>query len=671
MAYKGEDLELRSPQSGSGQAGPGWSQSGYGGQDSDAPVHTNGARLRPRPQGGRPTPLIVDETLLACCNYAYDIASVNGAREVMLEHLVHALTRIPEAAQILENRGIHVASLRRESAAIIANDIPGAAAPVAAVRASNDFDAVLHLAAANARLKSDRPTSIRDILFVLINYDRDAPGIELLRRYWPTWQQDEAADRVEEARVSVNRTAASIRELRSEIRTPIYDRQATPMADRAEVAPMAMSVSYQTDGRLDAIERGLGMMASEVTKERKMLGDLVAGLHDSVVAQRSDAHNFRGALGDRLGRLEKSLEAVRYDGGGSSANLEAMLATRLQRLEKLQESLLAQRSNMPNFEAAFGDRLTRLEKAIEANRLDASKLPAGISDRLQLVERTVENKLAELSRTWGVLGDRLGRLEKSLETVTGAMPTGLVDRMQAMEKSFETKINEGVRSWSGVGERLTTLERSLSAQRAEVAHIQAAISTELKAIEKAVSAQPAGPANINERFQALERMLEAHRNELASNLPGPIIERLQGIERSVEGRLNAASHVTATQSERLQGLEKALSAMRTEAGEFGKLRDGEILEIRNTLTRFASAQSTLAGAVDQWRLDNTGDLGIISNRLEAIEHASIRPMEMLEAISTRVQSLSQGQSAAQQAKPASPPGGAQRRGFWRWLFGIR
>ena len=95
-------------------------------------------------------------------------------------------------------------------------------------------------------------------------------------------------------------------------------------------------------------------------------------------------------------------------------------------------------------------------------------------------------------------------------------------------------------------------------------------------------------------------------------------------------------------------------------------------------------QQNLSAAIDQWRLDNTGDLGIISNRLEAIEHSSVRPMELLESLNSRIQALGMTLGGGGGLQTQAPgPGGTlqtttrtvrggngQRRGFWRWLFGL-
>jgi hypothetical protein len=631
MAYKGDDLDLRAPQ-GASQG----TYAGYGGTESD--VARSRTRTNGQYQNGthRSPALYVDETLLACCNHAYDIASANGAREVMIEHLVHALTRVPDAAQILENRGVHVMALRRESAAVIANDLPiSPAHSGTAVKASSDFDAVLHLAAANARLRSERPTSVRDVLFVLMNYDRQASGIDLLRRHWTSWQQDDINDREETVRQQPARQAPQ--------RMPVYE--AAPVfervVERVEAAPPR--ADRMLDARIEA---------------------LINTLHDSVIAQRNDYQNLRAALGERLQRLEKTIEHGRLDNG--TANLEVALNARLQRLEKMQETLLSQRISLAPLEAAMNDRFHRLEKTLEANRFDQGKLPTGVNDRMQAMERMLEARLTELQRTVGQsggtlngpLGERMQRLEKAIESVTHAMPSGLIDRMQAMESSFEAKITEGVRTWGSIGERLQGMERSLTAHRAEVAHLQAS-GAQVQNV-------------LSERAQAMERAIESWRQESAaasSRVPGPLMERLSNLENTLvawreEGGFVATGggEVPAVMFERLQGVEAA------------------VIELRSGVTRLGGAQQNLSSAIDQWRLDNTGDLGIISNRLEAIEHSSIRPMEILESLNSRVQAMgmqypntaSTVAGARTVASSVTTGGvtGGHRRGFWRWLFGL-
>ena len=728
MAYKGDDLDLRSPQSpspggfgqggGLGQGEPGQSGLGQGGPaqaspghagftgftgygvDGEAPASPNGARQRGRvgQSGGngqytngtqsRSPAMYVDETLLACCNHAYDIASANGAREVMLEHLVHALTRVPEAAQILESRGVHVMALRRESATVIANDLPiSPSHSGAAVRASSDFDAVLHLAAANARLRADQPTGVRDVLFVLMNYDRQASGIELLRRHWASWSETDPSDRDDPVRAAPTRPSVAVppqlpRELQREARAETRAQAYQPVADRT-VPPPQPRADRQAETRLEA---------------------LVNSLHESVQSQRAETQALRAAIGARLLRLEKAVEQGRLDNGTMA--MEAALTTRLQRLEKMQESLLAQRVSLAPLEAGMNERFHRLEKVLEAGmserlhrlektletaRLDQSRVPAGLHERLQTMERSIEGRLAEMQRVWGQSGgqfnnqvaERLLRLEKSVEGVTNAMPEGLVDRMQSMERSFEGKITEGMRTWGSIGERLQGLERSLTAHRAEVAHLQTT-SAQVQTL-------------LNERGQAMDRAIEGWRQDsaaAATRVPGPLLERLGALESTLaawrDQSMTLAStgegggEVSAVLFERLQALEQSIAATRDDAVRAARASEGAIAELRSGVTRLSGVQQNLAAAIDQWRHDNTGDLGQISNRLESIEQGSVRPMELLESLNSRIQAMGMTMTAGgMQTQPTATAGGAmqtstravgagngQRRGFWRWLFGL-
>src|SRR5215467_12792246 len=107
MAYKGTDLELRTP------------RQAMSGGDTPAvrePAGNGGVRLA----GSFGVPIAVDETVLACCNRAYDVARFHGAVDVRLEHLLHALTRVGVAAEALAKLGIRVDALRRDTAVAIA-----------------------------------------------------------------------------------------------------------------------------------------------------------------------------------------------------------------------------------------------------------------------------------------------------------------------------------------------------------------------------------------------------------------------------------------------------------------------------------------------------------------------------------------------------------------------
>jgi Clp amino terminal domain, pathogenicity island component len=112
MGYRGDDLDLRTPER-------------WGGKDLTRDL----ARVAGEP-------FYVDDTVLACCNHAFDLALAHRAAEVRIEHLLNAITRTDVAASVLERRGINVALLRRESATSIAADRCAAVSCRAGVSAS-------------------------------------------------------------------------------------------------------------------------------------------------------------------------------------------------------------------------------------------------------------------------------------------------------------------------------------------------------------------------------------------------------------------------------------------------------------------------------------------------------------------------------------------------------
>ena len=212
MSYRGEDLDLRTPQTWNAGAG-------------DLASDTRGGR---RNAG----PIWVDDTVLAVSNHAFDVALAHRAGEVRLEHLLHALTRIEAAAEALEARGVRVAALRRESATIIASEIPvGLPNGKGAPRRSEEFGDVLRMAAANAA-RRNAPAGIEDLLYVLFEH-AELPGLALLARH-TVRPHREPENRSLRGRTAVHFQACRDRALRARSRSaPIAILQAArPTASR-------------------------------------------------------------------------------------------------------------------------------------------------------------------------------------------------------------------------------------------------------------------------------------------------------------------------------------------------------------------------------------------------------------------------------------------------------
>ncbi|MGE0765500.1 MAG: Clp protease N-terminal domain-containing protein [Hyphomicrobiaceae bacterium] len=545
MQYKGDDLDLRVPHV--------RAQRDFYVPDFE---HTpNGRWSRSQSFGvANNEPLWVDEPLLACCNYAFDVAQANGAAEVDLEHLVNALTRVEAAARILENRGVREGYLRRESAALIASEVPAAnAGDAVSPRRSADVEDVLRHATELAHRRGS-PAGVEDVLWVLLHYGRDLPVVQLLRRLTPDWQRLDWL-RIREPQLS--ETASS------------------------RPASMQLVANDSVHSRVISVEDSLRLMQSEFAAERKLLMDLVRDIQRDVVAQRGDSVAFRGDLGQRLDGLERAV------GARSETRTQAIVVDRLTHLEQsvqsgLSEALrstrdLAQR--LGKIEGAIADvkatpasgviaeRMAALEKAVHSGlgegarnwahlgqRLnkfeagfgahgDAAGLEA-IGERIAGLERVVETSLAESARNFGQLGQHLAALQTS---GGGDGPLNLVEaldpRLVAIERRLERKAGETEREQGAVVAHLETVEQTLELGRNEMTRAQAEMADRLSAIETYLSESPVVASSgdaadthaLTDRLSGLERAVRAGFGDAAATL-SQIAERLVSVERSVFDR---------------------------------------------------------------------------------------------------------------------------------------
>ena len=614
MAYRGEDLDLRLPQA-------------RGSRESYVPNEfgLNGTRPRTPLNGtsnGRPEPVVVDDTVMACCNHAYDIAQAHGASEVRLEHLVHALTRVEAAADILEERGIREAHLRRESAAVIASEIPvGLAHSQSAPRASAEFEDVLRRASDQASAQpGNRGATVHDLLWVLLNYNREIPAIALLLRHaagWQSWDWPNRAPSRETVREEPRRRDPVRTERAAERRParqqPVY----TAPEPRERVTVPASFNSDPIQSRLDQMEQAMRALYSEVSSDRRALTDLIRDLQREI----------QGG-------------GITSGGGGTGAMIEQLRAV----------------------EANVEDRLGDLARTAKA-----------LTDRLHGLEASVSGSLQEGSRNWNTVGDRLKSLDK---IVSSNSTSGLADlvtdqlvtvteqvrqatlRLEALERSMETRQAEGQRAVSGVAERLRGLDEKLDAQRREM---QSALTTQNPAAMQSFVA---------ERFQALKGYIDQGRLDLTSTMAQvlePMTQKLQQLDAAADRRHSEGGQAWQSIVQRLAGSEPMLQGIDARVASFdGALKTqveankSNLDEVHDALVKLGTNQQTLAGNLEQWRLESGGDLGIISNRLELLERGSAQPLEMLGQMQTDMQALQQVALADYDHN---------RRGFKNWLFG--
>lgn len=716
MAYRGDDLDLRVPQ--------GWSS----GPRMAVPPHDdvgglNGRWPRTTAAAGRSEPLWVDETVMACCNHAYDVALAHGAAEVRLEHLVHALTRVDAASQILESRGIREGQLRRDSAALIANEVPlGIAGERGSPRRAAELEDVLRRASSLAQRRG-AVASVDDLLYVLLNSPRETEAIAMLRRHAPDWQRLEWV---------------KSREVRHVVAEP-------------RMEPLFMPEPMTS--RLEVIESALRAIHAELAGDRKLLSDIVRDLQREVAAQRGDNVVLGNSLADRLEAFEQQLvartEALRHS---------PQIVDRLQSIER-------------SVQAGVGERLQALEKAIETG-LAATSGP--IDQRLQTLEKAVHSGMAEGARNWAALFPRLGGLDGIGELQTALQPvlTHMSDRVATLERLVESRFTDTVRGWTALADRMQALERLTQTGSGESTRQLARLDETLGELRQLVQA-PRGAAAEPEIVQLTERMAlveRAVRTGLSDQVRSASLiadrlgivekvvtsrddnesallleERLRALETTVEGRARETGGRWQQLIERLDAMESRLAAAKPQAGvmapvaagidprqvvtrlealdtaavarstehaqavatiggrisaleqviqlnaaaidEASRQRVRDVEELHEGLVRLSENQQTLARALNEWRLESKGDLSIIANRLEDLPYVR----RMIEAAVAQPADATPAATAAPAATvtPASAPAAPAtaavreaarpasyveepatvRRGFWWWLFG--
>lgn len=641
MQYKGEDLDLRVPH---GRA----QRESYA---SDYELSSTNGRWSRSPSftTGNGEPLWVDEVLLACCNYAFDVAQANGAGEVDLEHLVNALTRVDAAARTLESRGVREGHLRRESAALIASEIPAANAGAAvSPRRSGDLEDVLRRASDIAH-RHGSPATVDDVLRVLLHYNRDLPVVQLLRRLTPDWQRFDWV-RIREQQVP-------------------------------EPAPRPVAVQLVANegmhARMASMEDSLRLMQSEFAAERKLLMDLVRDIQRDVVAQRGDGAAFRGDLSQRLEGLERSV-ALRPDNGRG----QTLIADRIGHLEQalqggLNEALRGSRD--------VGQRLS----VIEATLADVKTTPsaAPLIERLSALEKAVHSGLGEGARNWAQLGQRLTQLETTLgerrETVS-LQP--VLDRITGLERIVQTSLAEGTRTFGQIGERLAAFEATLGEDKSTsvVETLQPRLTAIERRLEEAGDATGRRQDDLARHLHEVGQLVEASRSEAAgiradlsdrmSSIEvhlaeGPAIagsggdsgvaisavrdlsERLGGLERAVRAGFGDAAATTGQIAERLVTVERSLhDRPREEGGDALLVLDDRLATLERVLD--ARGQQTLHATSDiverlrameqrptpeiQAAIDANALVAPIEQRLVSLEGASLA---RVDAVQTSIANL--------------------------------
>lgn len=509
MAYRGEDLDLRTPQT--------WAAT-----QAEAASAAE-ASLPPDTKHGifRSGPILVDDTVLACCNYAYDIAVAHRSAEVRIEHLLYAMTRIDAAASALEARGIRVGSLRRDTATIVASEIPvvpgsGPLAP----RRSDDFAAVLRIAAGLAA-RRNAAASIDDILQALVDYRSDFPASESLLRVMPRIAPRE----LPEPLPPLTRSAGEVRYPASQVGLLRYGDY--PRGYRGDFA--GSRADALQNSRIEALEQMLRALSHDLSNERHIVAGLVRDLSREAQAHQDDQARRQAVLLDRIGTLEAAILEAR----GASTN-ESLVA----KLENIETALELRLQEMSQSWAVLSARLQELEAAVRERSSGSGSVTADeirdivdlkpVLNRLDIIEEAVLSGEGGASSN---LGERFAKVEAEITRAlatsndagrTESLLAGL-ESIKEISNKFEAQQATASGAMRDLAERLGAVERAITAEIETAAAKHQAYTHDLSEVHEALM-------KINQNQHTLAGSMDQWRTEFAGDV-ATILNRLAAIDR--------------------------------------------------------------------------------------------------------------------------------------------
>ena len=563
MGYRGDDLDLRVPQGNTNEAAP-----------APADPFSAPARSRAAVPPQRNQPIWVDDTVLECCNHAFDVAAAHRALEVRIEHLVYALTRVEDASEALEARGVRVAALRREAATVIATEIPADPGSAKTMPSRSDsFEEVLRLASTRS-YRRQAAVSVNDVIYALFDSGVDFPALyRLIPSNGPRFPAQEASFNAEAVRERIRSAPAPIPE---------------PPLRTADLANLSASQMATQQARLDAIEQAMRNLTSELAAERKLISGVLQDLQRELMAQREDTsrlgtitpEKIQAVFGDRLQSLEQAFLTSRNTGGDPGAVLE-----RISVLERaMQTEISANRTAIENLATKSYPDFSPLLKRVEV-------IEAAIASETQ--RATAEGKAI-----YDALGVISGDLANQPEDIAALLSPPLIERLDAQATARDAHHAAATESFAEAHRRLTTIEEALAAEKAHA-----------EAVEQRSAENHAALANL------LERLSEAVAQNAAN---------------AHEAMVKLTENLTQ---------------------DFSELHDG--------LGKVNANQHTLASTLDAQSQESALAVAGIMGRIDSLEQAAAKPVEMLGALSGTVDRMHK----------ITVERYYRRNRFWYWLFG--
>lgn len=452
--------------------------------------------------------------------------------------------------------------------------------------------------------------------------------------------------------------------------------------------PAAHSNGKTSPRRAEAFEELLRLAAAHAYRRQAPVGvtDIVFALFDGgadfasllrllpsafrPAAAHVDSLLDVEAVRDRIrnGPAPQSTRGLAADRASLSA---AQVSTQHSRIDVIEQSIRTLTTELANERKILSGVLQDLQRELMAQREDTSRLGGPTQDKIQTI-----------------FGDRLQSLEQaflSARSPTGGDIEGLQDRLSLLERALQTEISVTRAAVEALAER-PELDLSPLAQRLETIDSTAAAERErAKAGEEALAA----------RIQSFAEILERQPADISALVSNPLVEHLNAITVTRDSQHAAATDGIAEANHRLTQLEEAFSAhvaraetaettaaeersairdllerlVETIAQESDSSRDAftrltenltqDLSELHDGLSKVGANQHTLSTTLDAQGQDASVVVTNLLARIESLEKASAKPVEMLSALQTTVEKM----------HTVTVEKYYRRNRFWYWLFG--
>ena len=455
-----------------------------------------------------------------CVDHAHDIAAAHGAADVMPEHLLHALTRVSEAAAIMDDMGFNVERLRRDIAAVIAGEIPVAREnKVTDLTASAELGDIMHEAARIAERRSSSVMSLSDVVTAMRTLDPTSRVSEMLGK----WGSD---------------------------RSPSLKDQQTALRD--DMTNYYSGLRDNSDTEL-LVQRGLRSIE----------------------------------------------EAFRKNGAGQSHGAD--LATMERMMKEQRDVFVREQRDLFNrisaFEAAHTDLLRELREVkghLTAQDQQFSDVPGSVRNLMRDLHE-IRDGLEQRHQQLMALGQQGGGDLKTsaellqLKTTMDSRDQQLIELQQRLEA------------------RVAKIDDAVQNQTREIIEPQRRLVSEINSLREILGTDDTG--------QNLEVFVSRLSDHSAASQ-----DRFQKLLAQVDEGREDVKRVIYSNNDRLHDIEAMVEEVysRKQVDVDTSTLDNELKGVRALLTRLVNAQNANTEALSELRLDHSGDLSVISNRLEAL-----------------------------------------------------